>query len=350
MGVQGPIARSAEDLELALSVLAGPEVGEDVAWRVELAGGAARAARRVSRRRAAPDSLDRAGRPDRVRARGCGGAPRQAGMRGRGACSPRSRRLEGALSPLPHAPRHDDERADAGESAGSRFSDGTGGATTSSRGRARAGSRRRPGDYLLWIARREQYRAAWREFFREWDVLLAPAFSTARLSARRAAVSLGRERLHADARDQRPAGAVTCAASSTRPSPPSRASRRPRFLSDARARLADRFAGDRPVSRGPDADRVRGAAGEGDRRFHEAGRLRGMMGCGRGSWGARRPSLADYVIGTGATRGATAAGGASVGYPLVITKDSKAGKFNPASGCQSRRHAIQGSGSMRSGA
>src|SRR6059036_221711 len=36
MGVQGPLARSAEDLELALSVLAGPEVGEDVAWRVEV--------------------------------------------------------------------------------------------------------------------------------------------------------------------------------------------------------------------------------------------------------------------------------------------------------------------------
>jgi amidase len=36
MGVQGPLARSAEDLELALSVLAGPEVGEDVAWRVTL--------------------------------------------------------------------------------------------------------------------------------------------------------------------------------------------------------------------------------------------------------------------------------------------------------------------------
>ena len=36
MGVQGPLARSAEDLELALSVLAGPEAGEDVAWRVEL--------------------------------------------------------------------------------------------------------------------------------------------------------------------------------------------------------------------------------------------------------------------------------------------------------------------------
>ena len=36
MAVQGPIARSAEDLELALSVLAGPDAGEDVAWRVEL--------------------------------------------------------------------------------------------------------------------------------------------------------------------------------------------------------------------------------------------------------------------------------------------------------------------------
>ena len=36
MGVQGPIARSAEDLELGLSVLAGPDAGEDVAWRVAL--------------------------------------------------------------------------------------------------------------------------------------------------------------------------------------------------------------------------------------------------------------------------------------------------------------------------
>src|SRR5918912_1594146 len=36
LGVQGPLARSAEDLELALDVVAGPEVGEDVAWRLEL--------------------------------------------------------------------------------------------------------------------------------------------------------------------------------------------------------------------------------------------------------------------------------------------------------------------------
>ncbi|HYE92094.1 MAG TPA: amidase family protein, partial [Terriglobales bacterium] len=36
MGVQGPLARGADDLELALAVLAGADVGEDVAWRVDL--------------------------------------------------------------------------------------------------------------------------------------------------------------------------------------------------------------------------------------------------------------------------------------------------------------------------
>jgi amidase len=36
MAVQGPLARSAPDLELALDVIAGPVVGEDVAWRLEL--------------------------------------------------------------------------------------------------------------------------------------------------------------------------------------------------------------------------------------------------------------------------------------------------------------------------
>jgi amidase len=36
MSVQGPLARSAFDLELALDVLLGPDVGDDVAWRIEL--------------------------------------------------------------------------------------------------------------------------------------------------------------------------------------------------------------------------------------------------------------------------------------------------------------------------
>src|SRR5216683_1773769 len=36
MGVQGPLARSAEDLEIALDVAAGPEVGEDVGWKLSI--------------------------------------------------------------------------------------------------------------------------------------------------------------------------------------------------------------------------------------------------------------------------------------------------------------------------
>lgn len=36
MSVQGPLARSAGDLRLGFDVVAGPEVGEDVAWRLEI--------------------------------------------------------------------------------------------------------------------------------------------------------------------------------------------------------------------------------------------------------------------------------------------------------------------------
>src|SRR5262249_44395748 len=34
-----------------------------------------------------------------------------------------------------------------------------------------------PGDFVLWGFQREGYRQAWRAFFREWDVLLAPAIN-----------------------------------------------------------------------------------------------------------------------------------------------------------------------------
>jgi amidase len=33
-------------------------------------------------------------------------------------------------------------------------------------------------DYISWIGQREVHRAGWRAFFREWDILLAPAFFT----------------------------------------------------------------------------------------------------------------------------------------------------------------------------
>ena len=57
-------------------------------------GGAAREARRLSRRRVASDPLDRPGRSDRDYARRCGGAPRPAGLRGRARAAGGARRLE----------------------------------------------------------------------------------------------------------------------------------------------------------------------------------------------------------------------------------------------------------------
>ncbi len=32
-----------------------------------------------------------------------------------------------------------------------------------------------PGNYMEWYGRREGYRAAYRDFFRDWDILLSPA-------------------------------------------------------------------------------------------------------------------------------------------------------------------------------
>jgi amidase len=37
------------------------------------------------------------------------------------------------------------------------------------------GIRATAADYLLWLERREAFRAAWRRFFRDWDILLTPA-------------------------------------------------------------------------------------------------------------------------------------------------------------------------------
>ena len=67
MGVLSPLARTAEDLALAFDVVAGPEIGEDAAWRIEVP---------PPRR----ERLAARGRRDQRSARGPG---RQAGQGGR---------------------------------------------------------------------------------------------------------------------------------------------------------------------------------------------------------------------------------------------------------------------------
>jgi amidase len=176
MGVQGPLARSAEDLELALSVLAGPEVGEDVAWKVALP--AARRERLADFRVAVlppipwlvvdsqitaalqnlADRLTKLGAVVKeVQPDGLGDHREYHGF---------YRTLLSAVTGARVDAETRRQRIAALRSAGDDLSMG-----------AVRGLEGSAGDYLIWNGRREQHRAAWRAFFREWDVLLAPAIN-----------------------------------------------------------------------------------------------------------------------------------------------------------------------------
>ena len=176
MGVQGPLARSAEDLELALSVLAGPEVGEDVAWKVTLP--AARRERLADFRVAMLPPIpwlpvdeqitaalsDLAGRLTKM-----GAVVKEIQPDGLGDHREYHGFYRTLLSAVTGA------RVDA-ETRRQRIATFRAAGDDLSLGAAR-GLEGTAGDYLLWNGRREQHRAAWRAFFREWDVLLAPAIN-----------------------------------------------------------------------------------------------------------------------------------------------------------------------------
>jgi amidase len=176
MGVQGPLARSAEDLELALSVLAGPDVGEDVAWRVALppARGARLADFRVAVLPPIPwhpvDEQIWAAQQDlvaRLARMGC--VVKEAQPEGLGD----HREYHGFYRTLLAAVTG--ARVD-GETRRQRIAMFRAAGDDLSLAHAR-GLEGSAGDYILWHGRREQHRAAWRAFFRDWDVLLAPAIN-----------------------------------------------------------------------------------------------------------------------------------------------------------------------------
>jgi amidase len=176
MGVQGPIARSAEDLELALSVLAGPDVGEDVAWRVELPP--PRRDRladfRVAVLPAIPwlpvdEEIGRALDELASRLGRLGAAVKEIQPDALGDHREHHelyRSLVAAMTSARETPegrrrRIELSRQDRGDFAPAEL----------------RGLEGAPGDLVLWGARREGYRQAWRAFFRDWDVLLAPAIN-----------------------------------------------------------------------------------------------------------------------------------------------------------------------------
>lgn len=175
MGVQGPLARSAEDLELALDVAAGAEVGEDVAWRLALPP--ARHERLADFRVAvlppiawvpldAEIAAALGALASRLGAIGCQVQAVQPDALGDHRqhyqlyltllTAVTSARMPAAqrLARLEVMRTRDDEWSRA----------------------LQRGIEAGAPDYIAWLAERERYRAAWRGFFREWDVLLAPAF------------------------------------------------------------------------------------------------------------------------------------------------------------------------------
>ena len=176
MGVQGPIARSAEDLELALSVLAGPDTGEDVAWRVELSP--ARRERlsdfRVAVLPAIPwlavdDEITHALQELAARLGRLGATVKEAQPDGFGDHRAPHQLYRSLLSAMTSAR----ETAEGRQKTVAYWKQGD---DEFSRASLR-GLEGAPGDLVLWGAQRERYREAWRAFFRDWDVLLAPAMN-----------------------------------------------------------------------------------------------------------------------------------------------------------------------------
>ncbi|MFN8633010.1 MAG: amidase [Chloroflexota bacterium] len=174
----GPLARSASDLELALDVVSGPETGEEVAWRLEIppARHAALADYRVAILPSVtwlPVGQTFMAAIERLREHLARTGVRVAEAQPDGFGD----RVEyhdvylSLLGPtLGATPRTPDERRNRAaeiRASGVPFAEA----------RAR-GVEASAADFIDGHARREQYRAAWRDFFRSWDILLAPIVST----------------------------------------------------------------------------------------------------------------------------------------------------------------------------
>jgi amidase len=175
MAVQGPLARSAEDLALALDVVAGPEVGEDAAWRLALPP--ARHDRLVDYRVAVMPPIDWAPADDEILA----ALDRLATGLGRLGVTVKE------IQPAALGDMRDYFRLrmaigavmdSIGRPAAERMREAQEIRENSDLFYDRAwadGLVASASDYIIWFGRREHYRAAFRRFFEDWDVLLSPA-------------------------------------------------------------------------------------------------------------------------------------------------------------------------------
>jgi len=175
MGVQGPLARSADDLELALDVAAGAEVGEDIAWQITIPP--ARRDRLADFRVAVLPAIDWVPVDVEIAA----ALENLAARLSRLGCQVKTAQPEGLtdhrqqyalyltlLAAVTSSRVPAEQRRARLEVMRTRDDEWS--------AAFQRGIESGAPDYIAWFGQREQYRAAWRAFFREWDVLLAPAF------------------------------------------------------------------------------------------------------------------------------------------------------------------------------
>lgn len=172
MPVQGPLARSAADVSIVFDLMTGPQVGEHVAWRLELP--APRAEQLADLRVAVlpqPDWLpldeeiagaleDWAGRLSRAGARVATVDPLDGDLK---------ELFKNYLRILFAQTSASASRAEAEETAAGLREDGDEFLVAAAEGWLASAA-----DYLRWFWEREIIRERLRGFFEEWDVLLAP--------------------------------------------------------------------------------------------------------------------------------------------------------------------------------
>jgi amidase len=176
MTVQGPLARAAADLELALAVAAGPDTGEDAAWRLDVSP--ARHERLSGYRVAVLPPLDWLPVDDEITAaldtlaatlRRAGATVAVAAPEGFGDLRDYYALYRSLLWVSMSVGWAEERRVTVAEGTLASPREGSFGAADA------RGLRASATDYLAWASQRERYRAAYRDFFRAWDILLAPA-------------------------------------------------------------------------------------------------------------------------------------------------------------------------------
>jgi amidase len=171
MGVQGPLARTATDLELLFDVLRGPELGEEVAWKQALPPPRREALGEF--RVAVVDSVlgfqgsgQMQGRLEEL-----AGMLSRAGARVETALpafdmeayfNDYARLLQVMVTQAMPRPEREARAAQIRDS---------GDPTTMAQAEGLVMDAH---EYLALVRRREEARLAWREFFRDWDVVIAP--------------------------------------------------------------------------------------------------------------------------------------------------------------------------------